>query len=84
MAITGFGNAKPGGTFIKIGVGVLKNRTIRNAIITIDTRLPIRASGLQKGVRLDQFTQEVNDRASGYGYVYRKTVRLVKANQRCF
>ena len=78
-ATQGFGEAKPGGTFIKIGVGVLRKPD--DSKYDHYYRYEIADPGkwtIKKGSGWIQFNQEVNDRASGYGYVYRKTVRLVK------
>jgi hypothetical protein len=73
----GFDEARPGGTFIKIGVGVLRRPDDRpydryHLYQIVD-------SGKWK-VKTDadrvEFTQEVRDPDSGYGYVYQKVVRL--------
>ena len=73
----GFDEAKPGGTFLKIGVGVLRRPDERDydhfrLYDVVDpgkwTHRVARDSA--------EFTQQVNDAASGYGYEYRKTVRL--------
>jgi hypothetical protein len=73
----GFAAAKPGGTFVKIGVGVLRksddsNYSGYNSYELVDpgkwTVNPTPDSV--------EFIQEVTDSSSGYGYVYRKTVRL--------
>jgi hypothetical protein len=75
----GYAEAKPGGTFIKIGVGVLRKPD--DSKYDHYYRYEIVDSGkwtVKQGSGWVQFTQEVNDRASGYGYLYRKTVRLVK------
>ncbi|HTS62667.1 MAG TPA: hypothetical protein VMH28_11630 [Candidatus Acidoferrales bacterium] len=74
----GFDDAKTGGTFLKIGVGVLRRPDDRDydhfrLYDIVDpgkwTNRMARDSA--------EFTQAVNDAASGYGYEYRKTVRLV-------
>ena len=73
----GFDEAKPGGTFLKLGVGVLRRPDERDydhfrLYDIVDpgkwTHRVARDSA--------EFTQQVNDAASGYGYQYRKTVRL--------
>ena len=73
----GFTSADAGGTFVKIGVGVLK-KPDANRYSGYAT-YPIVDSG-QWSVRATadsvESTQRVNDPASGYGYVYRKTVRV--------
>jgi hypothetical protein len=78
-ATPGYAEAKPGGTFIKIGIGVLRKPD--DSKYDHYYRYEIADSGrwtVKKGPGWVQFTQEVNDHASGYGYFYRKTVRLVK------
>lgn len=72
--------AKPGETFVKIGVGVLKKPdepryAFRNPYEILDSgKWSVRS-------RPDsvEFSQELNDPKSGYAYVYRKTVRLATA-----
>jgi hypothetical protein len=73
----GFDEAPPGGTFLKIGVGVLRRPDDR----PYDPyRLyPIVDGGrwtVSPGARAVEFRQELSDPASGYGYDYRKTVSL--------
>lgn len=74
----GYDAAKPGGTFVKIGVGVLK-RTDEKAYDA--WRLyPIADHGkwsVQRKADSIEMVQVVNDESSGYGYEYRKTLRLV-------
>src|SRR5579859_4146941 len=75
----GYGEAKAGGTFIKIGIGVLRKPD--DSEYDHYHRYEIADSGkwiVKKGSDWIQFTQQVNDHTSGYGYLYRKTVRLVK------
>jgi hypothetical protein len=72
----GWDEAKPGGTFIKIGVGVL-----RKTEGDYDRFAPydIVDSGkwtVKKHKDFVEFTQVLSDPATGYGYVYRKVVRL--------
>lgn len=78
QTVLGWNEAKPGGTFIKIGVGVLRktegnyNRFFPYNVVD---------SGkwsVRKESDSIEFTQELNEPASGYGYVYRKVVRLAK------
>ncbi len=81
----GYAEAKVGGTFIKIGVGAL--RKADDSKYDHYYRYEIADPGrwtVKKGSGWIQFTQEVNDRASGYGYLYRKTVRLVKGKPEMF
>jgi hypothetical protein len=71
--------AKPGGTFVKIGVGALK-RTDEKAYDAY--RLyPIADHGKWTVKRQGdsiEFLQILRDESSGYGYEYRKMLRLVK------
>jgi hypothetical protein len=77
----GWNEAKPGGTFIKIGVGVLRkgenagteryNRYLQYDIVDSGKWTVTRHRDSV------EFQQVVSDPATGYGYVYRKVVRLV-------
>ncbi len=74
----GWQEAKPGGTFIKIGVGVLRKDqgnydSFKYYQIVDPGRWTVKRS--RNSV---EFTQTLRDPSSGYAYVYRKTVRLVK------
>ena len=74
----GFDEAKPGGHFVKIGVGALR----RPDESKYDNyRLYEIADGgkwtVQHTPESVEFTQELHDKDSGYGYVYRKTLRLI-------
>jgi hypothetical protein len=75
----GYDEAKPGGTFIKIGVGVLRKpdnsdyTPYRLYDIVDHGKWTIRPE--QDSV---QFIQELKDFDSGYAYVYTKTVRFSK------
>lgn len=74
----GFDEAKPGQNFVKIGVGVLLkpdtapyDRFRAYKIVDYGKRtIMVSANSVQ-------FTQEIDDRTSGYGYAYSKTVKLV-------
>jgi hypothetical protein len=73
----GFDEASVGGTFIKIGVGVLRKDSEKydsfKQYELVDPgkwTVKIRADSVD-------FKQELTDPVTGYGYVYRKTVRLV-------
>jgi hypothetical protein len=73
----GWNDAQPGGTFIKIGVGVL-----RRGEGNYDRYRPYDVLDSGKwSVKRErdsiEFTQELSEPNSGYGYVYRKVVRLV-------
>jgi len=73
----GFDAAAPGGTFVKIGVGVL--RKADNSSYSAFKKYELVDPGkwsVRKGADFVEFTQELTDPATGYGYVYRKTVRL--------
>jgi len=73
----GWDEARPGGTFVKIGVGVLRKP---DAGKYDQFRLyPIADAGRWKVAKTREsleFTQDVNDSQSGYGYQYRKILRL--------
>jgi len=73
----GWDEAKVGGTFIKIGVGVLRKD---EGAYDIFKQYEIVDPG-KWSVKRDsdgiEFTQELADPSSGYSYVYVKTVRLV-------
>jgi hypothetical protein len=72
----GYDDAKPGGTFIKIGVGVLRkpldgsgyNRFRLYEIVDPGTWK------VQTTRNSIEFTQDLADASSGYGYRYRKTI----------
>ena len=73
----GFDEAKVGGTFIKIGVGVLRKDSaeydyFKQYEIVDPGKWRVETHGDSV-----EFTQELTDPATGYGYIYRKTVRLV-------
>jgi len=72
----GWDDAKPGGTFIKLGVGVLRRGDGNyNRYFPYEVLDPGKWS-VKKDRGSIEFTQELSDPASGYGYVYRKIVRL--------
>ena len=74
----GFDAAKPGGTFVKIGVGALRrpdaapyeNYRLYEVVNPGKWTISRRPDSIE-------FTQSLQDDASGFAYVYRKTVRLV-------
>jgi hypothetical protein len=78
FAPLGWEEARPGGTFVKIGVGVLRKPDESKYD---NYRLyEIVDSGkwtIKKGRESIEFTQEVANSSSGYGYTYRKFLRLV-------
>lgn len=73
----GWDSAKPGGTFVKIGVGALRKpeegryESFRLFEIADGGKWSVRKSRTSV-----EFTHRLTDRASGYGYLYRKVVRL--------
>lgn len=75
----GFDEAQPGGTFIKIGVGVLRKPDAAKYDMF---RLYDIVDGGKWAVRQEsnsvEFRQELSDPSLGYGYEYRKTVSLTK------
>jgi hypothetical protein len=75
----GYDAAKPGGTFIKIGVGALRRPD--TAAYDGYRLFEIANSGqwnIRRHTDAVDFTHTLKDEASGYAYVYRKSVRLVK------
>ncbi len=74
----GYDDARPGETFIKIGVGILRrpreggpyNRYRLHEIVDPGTWT------VKTARDAIEFTQELSDRLSGYGYRYQKTIRL--------
>jgi hypothetical protein len=72
----GWNEAERGGTFIKIGVGVLrKGEGNYNRYVPYEV-LDSGKWSVKKGRDSIEFTQKLSDPNSGYGYVYRKVVRL--------
>ncbi|MBV6431792.1 MAG: hypothetical protein IANPNBLG_01925 [Bryobacteraceae bacterium] len=75
----GYAEAKPGGTFVKIGVGVLrKPEEPRYDPFRLYEIVDSGRWSVRKGPDWIEFTQELRDPSTGYAYVYRKTVRLPK------
>jgi hypothetical protein len=75
----GFDEAKTGGTFIKIGVGVL--RKADDSRYDHSKRYEIVDGGkwtVKKGGDSVAFTHSVRDESTGYAYQYQKVVRLTK------
>ena len=76
--VVGYEEAKPGGTFLKIGVGVLRKPD--DALYTQYRLFEIVNGGkwnVKKSKDAVEFTQELHDEASGFGYVYHKKLSLV-------
>jgi hypothetical protein len=73
----GYDEAKPGGTFIKIGVGVLRKPEEReySPYHLYEIVDPGKRS-VQTTSTAVKFTHELHDAASGYSYTYTKTLRL--------
>jgi hypothetical protein len=76
----GYDEAKPGETFIKIGVGVLRRPDAEryDHSKTYEVVDPGKWTVKKTGSDTIEFTHEVSDAASHYGYIYHKTIRLVK------
>lgn len=74
----GFDEAGPGGTFLKIGVGVLRRPDDEPYDRYRDYEI---ADGGKWTTKIEGdrvvFTQNLSNTESGYGYVYTKTLRLV-------
>lgn len=74
----GFTAVPVGGAFLKVGVGMLRKNS--DAPYSPFTPYDLLDSGQWSVETADDaitFQQELSDTSSGYGYVYRKTVRLV-------
>ena len=78
MSGLGYDEAKVGGTFIRIGVGVLRKpddgpfQQFKTYDIVDSGKRTVHTA--KDSI---EFTQELADPSSGYAYLYRKTVRLV-------
>ena len=73
----GFDEAAVGGTFIKIGVGVLrKDGASYDFVKQYDMVNPGEWKVAQHPDSVE-FTHELSDPATGYAYIYHKTVRLI-------
>ena len=73
----GFDQAKAGGTFLKVGVGMLRKPD--DAAYSAYRLYEIVNGGkwtVKKTASTIEFTQELSDPASGYGYVYHKKLSL--------
>ncbi len=75
----GWDEAKPGGTFIKIGVGVLRKPGDANYDHCKTYEIVDPGKWMVKKNRDSvEFIQELRDPSTGYGYIYHKVVRLTK------
>ena len=74
----GYQDAKPGGSFIRIGVGVVRkpDEPAYQRFNTYEIVDPGRRS-IRKGRDWIEFTHELSS-DTGYAYIYKKTVRLAK------
>jgi len=73
----GFDEAKVGGTFIKIGVGVLRKDSAQYNYVQQYEIVDSGKWSVRQQADAVEFTHELSDPTDGYAYVYRKTVRLV-------
>ena len=73
----GFDEAAVGGTFIKIGVGVLRKDSEKYDVFKQYELVDAGKWTVKTQHESVEFTHELTDAASGYGYIYRKTVRLI-------
>ena len=76
----GWDEAKPGGVFVKIGVGILRKPSEGkyDAFHLYEAVDPEKWT-IRKNPDSVEFTHELSDSSSGYGYVYRKNVRLTNS-----
>jgi hypothetical protein len=82
FAPVGFEEANMGGRFLKPGVGIFKRTSDQYDQFPT---LPVLNQGIRTfkaGKNRARFTQELQDRESGYGYSYVKTVTLVPGKPR--
>lgn len=79
LSALGYEDAKPGGTFIRIGVGVLR-KPVEPGFGQFNTYEIVDPGKWTVHSTADsvEFVHEVGDPTSGYAYRYRKTVRLSK------
>ena len=74
----GWDEAKVGGTFIKIGVGVLRKDDAKYDFVKQYEIIDPGKWTVTKHPDTIEFVQELTDPTTGYGYVYRKIVQLAK------
>jgi hypothetical protein len=76
----GYQEAQPGGTFLRIGVGVLRKPSQdpqNKRFFTYDIVDPGKWT-IHKSASAVELEQQVSDPNTGYAYVYKKTARLAK------
>ncbi|MGO9270899.1 MAG: hypothetical protein ACLQOO_11700 [Terriglobia bacterium] len=73
----GWDEAQAGGTFIKIGVGVLRKDDAKYDFVKLYQLVDPGQWTVKTHRDSVEFTQTLTDPSSGYGYIYRKAVRLV-------
>jgi hypothetical protein len=73
----GWDEARVGGTFIKIGVGVLRKDDARYDYVKQYEIVNPGRWKVESHRDSVEFIQELDDASSGYGYIYRKVIRLV-------
>lgn len=73
----GWDEAKTGGTFIKIGVGVLRKEGENYSFTKLYELVDPGKWTIKKGRTAIEFTHQLADPATGYAYLYQKTVRLI-------
>src|SRR5581483_5121251 len=74
----GWDEAKQGGTFIKIGVGVLLKDSAKYDFVKLYPMVDPGKWSVRPHPESVEFTQELSDPSTGYAYVYQKTMRLVR------
>jgi hypothetical protein len=74
----GWDAAAPGGTFVKIGVGTLRKEGQSFDKFKLYKLVDPGKWTVQKRADSVEFIHELSDPSTGYGYIYRKTVRLVE------
>ncbi len=74
----GWDEASVGGTFIKIGVGVLRKETRDYDFVKQYEIVDPGEWTVKKHRDSVEFSQRLTDPSSDYGYIYRKTVRLIE------
>jgi hypothetical protein len=79
----GYAAARPGGTFVKIGVGILSKPDDKPYSHYRDYEIVDRKPWKVQATRTSiSFTQRVLDPRSGYGYLYTKVLRLIPGQPR--